>query len=218
MVEVGLGPSGEVRVVLPAAAFGAVAVDSNAVDTSGAGVYAFVVAGSEGVSIRVHPDRSVRARPWWSGPERRLALDLRPEESGSPVPRLVVGDGVVHVVLAWPVSPVDEPIVMPVEISGYGRLIFEGQGVIRVRTLSDTVGGGELVAVTLTGEVIFPTSGLEYGIQLNAGPDAWSEFRFTMGGLSPGDYELFIGDDVALGESDISMERGAYDTFTVAAR
>lgn len=209
---------GEVRVQLPAIAATQPLEEGAAVDGTSHGISAFVVAETGSSAVRIFPDRELSLSVWWSSIDNVLVLDMRIDLSSSHHSVPIVGVDGVNVVLTSPVGSDVQDSELPIEVVGFSRLIFEGQGVVRIRRDVNKQAGGELVPVELSGPGIgsFPGTNLEHGLALSASDGAWTEFQFAIESLDPGRYELFVGDDVALGDSDVHEEVGVYVNFAVS--
>ncbi len=217
-IRVMLHDDGEIRAQFPSIATTAQSLEVGAaVDSASDGIWAFVVQEAGSASVRIFPDRELSVIPWWSTLEHVLVLDLQISDSSAELPLPIVGLDGVNVALQ-PFAQAGEGLELPIEVSGFSRLIFEGEGVVRIRKDAEEQGAGEPVPVELSGPGIvrIPGTTLEHGLSLSSSAGAWNEFEFAIESLDPGAYELFVGDDVALGASDVSEEVGVYGTFGVS--
>lgn len=163
-----------------------------------------------GPEVRVHFHRNVTVSTRFLSDPARIVVDVYPAPTGTGLdytPHIGGGTVLEHPVDVDLAGP---GVTLPVTVAGYGRP-FESQGVAQIRIASDTPGSGDLVAATFSGPSgtltgpTYPYFTTDYTMM-------WGRFSFTIDGLPPGDYELFVGEFSAKD----GTPQGVYDVFTVA--
>lgn len=141
----------------------------------------------------------------------RVVIDVRSAPTGT---GLDVGAKRGGLVFVMPIQvDVNGPgVEIPVVVNGWARP-FESQGVSILREFAAEPGTGELVEATFSGTDFLGTQTTStYPYTTADYTEAWGAFSFTIEALSPGTYELFVGDY----NQETGEPVGAYQTFTVA--
>ena len=174
---------------------------------------AFVVRTPDGpLQVRVHFDRNIAVGASYLPDPARIVLDVAGAPTGTGLDLAPVAGP--NTVLRHPVQvDLNGPgVTQPITVSGYARP-FEAQGAAVVRTVgAGGPGSGDPVEATFSSVGGQPETATQFSFMTTDYVTTWGSFEFTIDGLAPGEYELFVGEMSAADGSPI----GVYDTFTVA--
>ncbi len=170
-----------------------------------------LTAGAGDLTLRAFFDANQQAAVTWLTEPARVVIDIRPAPTGTGLDVAAKRSGTT-VVMPIQVDVNGPGVSTPIEVTGWGRP-FEAQGVAVLRTAGDRPGTGDLVEATFSGTDFAGTQATaQYPYMTADYTDAWGAFSFTIDGLAPGTYELFVGDfNMESGEPE-----GVHQTFTVA--
>jgi hypothetical protein len=168
-------------------------------------------AGLDDLTLRAFFDANKQAAVTWLTEPARVVIDVRSAPTGTGLDVAAKRSGTT-VVMPIQVDVNGPGVSTPIVVTGWGRP-FEAQGAAVLRRAADPPGTGDLVEAIFSGSGFAGTqTTAQYPYMTADYTEAWGAFTFTIDGLTPDTYELFVGDfNMESGEPE-----GVYQTFTVA--
>ncbi|MGZ8753967.1 MAG: SH3 domain-containing protein [Acidimicrobiia bacterium] len=160
--------------------------------------------------FRIFFDSNRRAAVHYLDNPARVIIDIRSAPTGTGLD-VAAKRGGLAVVMPIQVDLNGPGVTLPIKVNGWARP-FEAQGAAILRKAAAEPGTGELVEATFSGTDFLGTQTTStYSYSTADYTEAWGAFSFVIEDLTPGTYDLFVGDF----NEETGEPVGAHQTFTV---